>query len=204
MLNEDIIKPSNSPWRAQKVVRRNKENKKRMAIDYSQAINTYTQLDVYPLPRIDESINKIARYNIFITVDLKSAYHQIPIHEDGKPYTAFEGNKRLYHFNRVPFGVTNCLLCFQRTIDQFIEKEELSDTFAFFDNIHSCGMDQEQHDKNLVKFCKASEKNDLTYNEDKCVFSTTKSRTLGFIIENGEISPGPDRLKPIERMTSAS
>ena len=146
---------------------------------------------------MDEFINKIARYKVFSTVDLKSAYHQIPIHEDDKPYTAFEGNKRLYHFNRVPFGETNGLLCFQRTIDQFIEKEELSDTFAFFDNIHSCGMNQEQHDKNLVKFCKASEKNDLTYNEDKCVFSTTKSSTLGFIIENGEISPGPDRLKPI-------
>ena len=41
MLNEDIIKPSNSPWRAQKAVRRNKENKKRMAIDYSQTINTF-------------------------------------------------------------------------------------------------------------------------------------------------------------------
>ena len=137
MLNQCIIEPSNLPWRAQVVVTRNKENKKRMALDYSQTINTYTQLDAYPLPRIDEFINKIARYKVFSTVNLKSAYHQIPIHED-KPCTAFEGNKRLYHFNRVPFGVTNGPSCFQRTIDQFIEEEELSDTFVFFDNIHIC------------------------------------------------------------------
>ena len=106
MLNEGIIEPGNSPWRAQVVVTRNKENKKRMAMDYSQTINTYTQLDAYPLPRMDEFINKIARYKVFSTVDLKSAYHQIPIHEDDKPYTAFEDNKRLHHFNRVSFGVT--------------------------------------------------------------------------------------------------
>ena len=199
MLNEGIIEPSNSPWRAQVVVTKNKEHKKRMAIDYSQTINTYTQPDAYPLPRMDEFINKIARCKVFSTVDLKSAHHQIPIHEDDKSYTAFECNKRLYHFDRVPFSLTNDPPCFQRTIDQFIEKEELSDTFAFFENIHICGMDQEQHDKNLVKFHKASEKNNLTYNKDKCISSTTKLKALGFVIENGEISPDP-----IERITSAS
>ena len=41
MLNEGIIELSNSPWRAQVVITRNEENKKRMAIDYSQTINTF-------------------------------------------------------------------------------------------------------------------------------------------------------------------
>ena len=91
----------------------------------------------------------------------------------------------------MPFGVTNGPPCFQRTIDQFIEKEELSDTFAFFDIIHICGMDQEQHDKNLVKFRKASEKNNLTDTEDKCIFSTTKFKTLGFVIEMVKYSQTP-------------
>ena len=91
----------------------------------------------------------------------------------------------------MPFGVTNGPPCFQRTIDQFIEKKELSDTFAFFDSIHICGMDQEQHDKNLVKFRKASEKNNLTDTEDKCIFSTTKLKTLGFVIEMVKYSQTP-------------
>ena len=79
MLNEGIIEPSNQPWRAQVVVTKNEEQKKRTAIDYSQAINAYTQPDTYPLPLMEEFINKIARYKVFSTVDLKSAYHQIPI-----------------------------------------------------------------------------------------------------------------------------
>ena len=71
MLNEGVTEPSNSPGRAQVVVTKSKEQKKRMAIDYSQAINTYPQPDTYPLPRMDEFINKIARYKVFSTVDLK-------------------------------------------------------------------------------------------------------------------------------------
>ena len=51
MLNEGIIESSNSPWRAQVVVTKKKEHRKRMAIDYSQIINTYARLDAYPLPR---------------------------------------------------------------------------------------------------------------------------------------------------------
>ena len=40
-----------------------------MIIDYSQTINRYTLLDVYPVPHIDEMINEITKYRIFITLD---------------------------------------------------------------------------------------------------------------------------------------
>ena len=54
LLKEDIIEPSTSPWRAQVVVTKEGGNhKKRLVVDYSQTINRYTQLDAYPLPRID-------------------------------------------------------------------------------------------------------------------------------------------------------
>ena len=52
-------------------------------------------------------------------------------------------------------------------------------------------MDLEQHDKNLVKLCKASEKYNLTDNEDKCILSTTKLKTLGFVIEMVKYSQTP-------------
>ena len=50
-----------------------------MVIDYSQTINRFTQLDAYPLPNINEMVQKIAQYSVFITIDLQSAYHQIPL-----------------------------------------------------------------------------------------------------------------------------
>lgn len=45
---------TNSPWRAQVVITANENGKKRLSIDYSQSINHFTDLDAYPLPRIDD------------------------------------------------------------------------------------------------------------------------------------------------------
>ncbi|XP_063872039.1 uncharacterized protein LOC135106710 [Scylla paramamosain] len=87
-------------------------HKKRLCIDYSQTINQYTELDAYPLPRIEDMVHNLAKYKVFSTFDLKSAYHQISIKESERKYTAFEGAGKLYQFCRVPFGVTNGVAVF--------------------------------------------------------------------------------------------
>ena len=69
MLQEDIIEASNSPWRAQVVVTKENQHKKRLVVDYSRTINRFTQLDAYPLPNIDTLINEIAQHNIFSTIE---------------------------------------------------------------------------------------------------------------------------------------
>ena len=84
MLREGIIEPSNSPWRAQVVVVKDKK-KERLEIDYSETINKFTELDAYPLPLISEYINNLAQYKVFSKIDLKSAYHQIPINKHDNP-----------------------------------------------------------------------------------------------------------------------
>ena len=43
-----------------------------MVIDYSQTINRFTALDTYPLPRIDQQVNELAKCKWFSTLDLKS------------------------------------------------------------------------------------------------------------------------------------
>ena len=53
LLNDGVIEPSYSPWRAQVLVTKNERHKRRMVIDYSQTVNRYTLLDAYPLPNID-------------------------------------------------------------------------------------------------------------------------------------------------------
>ena len=58
---------------------KDERHKKRMVIDYSQTVNRFTHLDAYPLPRIDEQINEIAKTKYYSTVDLKSAYYQVPL-----------------------------------------------------------------------------------------------------------------------------
>ncbi|KRX78435.1 Actin, acrosomal process isoform [Trichinella sp. T6] len=86
LLVENIIDESCSPWRAQALVVTSDNHKKRMVIDYSQTINHFTLLDAYPLPTINDMVQALSKYRFFSTVDLKTAYYQIPINARDKPY----------------------------------------------------------------------------------------------------------------------
>jgi len=194
LLKEGIIEPSLSPWRAQVVVTKDENHKKRLAIDYSQTINRFTLLDAFPLPRISDLVNKIAQYRVFSTIDLRSAYHQVPLKDKDKSYTAFEARGNLYQFTRLPFGVTNGVACFQREMMKFVDENDLEASFPYLDNVTICGKDQEDHDTNMEHFLEDAKRKNLCYNTDKCIFSTTRLPIFGYIIEEGTIQPDPDRL----------
>ena len=65
-------------------------NKQRLYKDYSQTVNQDTEVDAYPLPRIDDMITNLAKYRVFSTFELKNAYHQFPICDSDKKHTGFE------------------------------------------------------------------------------------------------------------------
>ncbi|CAI6372729.1 unnamed protein product [Macrosiphum euphorbiae] len=197
LLNENVIEESMSPWRAQVLVTKTENHKKRMVIDYSQTINRFTMLDAYPLPIINDLVSKVAQYSIYSTIDLHNAYHQIPIHEEERDYTAFEAAGRLYHFRKIPFGVTNGVACFQRVMDKIISNENLNGVYAYLDDITICGKNQSEHDLNLNKFLNAMKNYGLILNENKCQYSMQTITLLGHQITNKSVSPDPDRLKPL-------
>ena len=145
-------------------------------VDYSPTINKYTLLDAYPLPRLDKMVESISTYSVYSTLDLKSAYHQVPLKEEERPYTVFEAAGNLYQFTRIPFGVTNGVASFQRIIDKIISSEELSGTFAYLDNVTICGVNESEHDGNLNKFLDAAKKYGLTFNDSKKCDQKTRNR----------------------------
>ena len=199
--SQGIIRPSVSPWRAQAfVTREDGTHKRRMVVDYSDTINRFTELDAYPMPNVLEMVEKISQYRYFATFDMKSAYHQIPIKEEDIKYTAFQVDGQLWEFTRIPFGVTNGVSAFQRTIDKVIETEQLQDTFAFVDNVTVCGRTKEELDANVAAFNNARVKYNLTLNDDQTVLCTTSIRILGYTISYNCIRPDQDRLKPLMEM----
>ena len=125
----------------------NEWTSKRLVVDVSRKINRFTRLDVYLLPRMDDLTQEIAKYKIYCSLDLKGVYHQIPIKED-QPYKAFEANGKFYQFCRIPFGVSNGVACFQRIIDKIIKENNLTDVYAYVDNIVVVGKNQQEHDGN--------------------------------------------------------
>ena len=171
-----------------------------MVINYSQTINRHTELDAYPLPLIDELVRKIAENKVYSKIDLKSAYHQIPIHMDDRKYTAFEANGNLYQFTRLSFGLTNAVAIFQRIMNSTIRDNNLERTYAYLDDVIICGRDKTEHDKNLEKFMQVARELNITLDHEKCLFSQNSITYLGYFISNGNLSPDTTRMNSLDNM----
>ncbi|GJX59305.1 putative reverse transcriptase domain-containing protein [Tanacetum coccineum] len=92
---QGIIRPSSSPWGASVLFVKKKDGSFRMCIDYRE-LNKLTIKNRYPRPRIDDLFNQLQGSQYFSKIDLRSGYHQLRVHEDDIPKTAFR--TRYGHF----------------------------------------------------------------------------------------------------------
>ncbi|UYV63869.1 hypothetical protein LAZ67_2005858, partial [Cordylochernes scorpioides] len=88
MIENHIVKPSESPWSSPVILVRKKDGTWRFCVDYRR-LNKTTKKDVYPLPRIDDALDSLAGSSYFSTMDLRSGYWQIEVDEKDREKTAF-------------------------------------------------------------------------------------------------------------------
>lgn len=115
MLNQDIIRPSyspySSPYCSPRCVVPKKEDasgkkKWRLVVDYRN-LNDVTIGDAYPLPNIEEIFDQLGHAKYFSTLDLASEFHQIAMKDKDREKNSFSTLQGHYEFNRMPFGLKN-------------------------------------------------------------------------------------------------
>ena len=95
----------------------------------------YIVPECYPLPRIDEILCGLRGVKIFTSLDLRSAFHQMPLSDESKELTKFTLNFRKYQFKRLPFGLTNSPSVFQAIISNTLASIIGEIAFVFLDDI---------------------------------------------------------------------
>ena len=76
----------------------------RLAIDYRK-VNNATLPDPYPLPRIDDIIDRLAKNKYFSKIDLENGYYQVKMHKDSIKFTTFISQFGKHEYLAMPMGL---------------------------------------------------------------------------------------------------
>ncbi|POW21490.1 hypothetical protein PSHT_02381 [Puccinia striiformis] len=119
--------------------------KSRMVGDF-RALNTYTAADRYPIPKITETLNNLAKAKFLTSMDVLKGFHQNVIAEDSKKFLRIILHKGIYEYLRMPFGIKNAPSHFQRMMD--IEfRQEINEKWViiYIDDIIIMSNSWEEH-----------------------------------------------------------
>ncbi len=88
MLDLGLIKESQSAWSSPIVLVPKPDGSTRFCNDYRK-LNEISKFDTYPMPRIDELIERLGPACFITTLDLTKGYWQVPLTPEAKPKTGF-------------------------------------------------------------------------------------------------------------------
>jgi hypothetical protein len=153
----------------------------RMCIDYRK-LNAATRKDHFPLPFIDQMLERLAGKNYFCFLDGYSGYYQIIVAPEDQEKTTFTCPFGTFAFRRMPFGLCNAPGTFQRCMMSIFSDMIENCIEIFMDDFTVYGDSFDQCLGNLDNVMKRCIETNLILNYEKCHFMVQEGIVLGHIV----------------------
>ena len=142
-----------------------------------------TETGAYPVPRVDDCIDKVGKAKFLTKIDLLKGYWCAPLTDRGREISAFVTPSGLYEYNVLPFGMKNSPVTFQRMINSIIQG--LKDTDAYIDDLVTRSYTLEEHIESVEKLFERLSKANLTINLGKSEFGNATETYLSYVVGPG-------------------
>ncbi|KAG6465497.1 hypothetical protein O3G_MSEX015187 [Manduca sexta] len=169
LLKNGIIQESNSPYASPVLLVDKSSGEKRMCIDY-RSLNKITVKEKYPMPIVEDLLDKLRGCKYYTSLDLKSGYYQIKVKENSIAKTAFITPDGHYEFKRMPFGLCNGPSVFQRLMNTVLGKLRFDRVICYMDDLLIATDSINENIIRLEEVLKVLQDNGLTINLTKCHF----------------------------------
>ena len=196
MMENGIIEPSDSAWASPCVLVGKEDGSVRFCTDYRK-VNAMTRADCFPIPRIEDCIDRIGRAKYITKCDLLKGYWAVPLTEKAKAISAFVIPGGTYQYRVMPFGMKNSQATFMRLMSKCLAGLEGVD--AYIDDIVIYHNTWENPLETLRKVFEKLEVANLTINLAKSEFGAATVKYLGHMVGYGSVKPSEAKTQDIQK-----
>ena len=202
LLAQGIIRPSKSPysapiWVVPKKIDASGKQKWRLVVDYRK-LNEITIPDKFPIPNMDDILDKMGRAMYFTTIDLAKGFHQIEVHPDDIHKTAFTTNSGHYEWTRLPFGLCNAPATFQRLMNYILADYVGKICFVYLDDIIIFSTSLQEHLNSIKLIFERIRTANLKIQLDKCEFFKKETEFLGHVVSANGVRPNAKKIEAVK------
>ncbi|KAI3828508.1 hypothetical protein L1987_02609 [Smallanthus sonchifolius] len=170
-----------------------------ICIDYRK-LNPATSKDHFPLPFIDQIVEKLAGQKYYCFLDGYSGYNQIAIHPEDQHKTTFTCPYGTFAFRRMPFGLCNAPTTFQRCMMSIFSDMVGESLEIFMDDFSIFGTSFDSCLNQLEKVLKRCVETNLVLSWEKSHFMVQEGIVLGHVISNRGIEVDHAKVQVISTL----
>ncbi|GJW14297.1 putative reverse transcriptase domain-containing protein [Tanacetum coccineum] len=161
-------------------------------------LNKLTVKNRYPLPRIDDLFDQLQGSCYFSKIDLCSRYHQLRVHEEDIPKTAFRTRYGHFEFTVMPFGLTNAPAVFMDLMNRVCKPYLDKFVIIFIDDILIYSKSKEEHEVHLRLVLELLRNEKLYVKFSKCEFWLQEVHFLGHVVNQNGIHVDPEKIEAVK------
>jgi hypothetical protein len=175
------------------------QNGWRVCIDYRK-LNAVTRKDHFPLPFIDQMLERLAGHSYYSFLDSYSGYFQIAIAPEDQEKTTFTCPFGTFAYRRMPFGLCNAPATFQRCMVSIFSDyiEHIIEVFMDDFTVYGDSFDNCLH--NLTLVLQRCIKTNLVLNSEKCHFMVEQGIVLGHVVSSKGIEVDKAKVDIIQSL----
>lgn len=196
MTDKGFIRHSNSPAGAPVLFVKKKDGSLRLCVDY-RGLNRVTIKNRYPLPLINNILDRLGKAKYFTKIDLRSGYNNVRIKQGDEWKTAFRTRYGLYEYLVMPFGLTNAPATFQHFMNDIFK--DMADAFVvvYLDDILIYSDSLEEHRSHVRQVLQRLRDHDLHAKPEKSDFFCPSIEYLGFIVSSNGVKMDSAKVESI-------
>ncbi|CAK1594264.1 unnamed protein product [Parnassius mnemosyne] len=196
-MDKGIIRESESPYASPVILVKKKDGTDRICVDY-RVLNSRTVKNKFPLPLIEDHIDRLGSSRFFTSLDIATGFHQVPREAGSIAKTAFMTPEGHFEYVKMPYGLSNAPVFYQKiiskTLKSFIDSGKV---LVYIDDVLLLSDTVLERLALLRRVLKTLTSSGFSVNLKKCTFLSSEIEYLGRVISNGQVRPSMRKVQAL-------